>query len=298
MKEDSVRASISPGRGIMFILIGGALVATQSAGLKWLTSDYPVGEIITIRAVFAFIPIAFIVWYSGGRPSLRISNFHAQSARALCFAASGFLWILGLRYLPLADAVSITFMSPILVTALAPFVLDEKVGWRRWAAVLTGFCGALIIAQPSGDGFRWAILLPLFAIFGAVARDLITRRIASTESSIATLTFTTAVIGAIGLVTLPLGWITPTPTDWLIFIGIGILYGAAHFFFIEALRLAEAVIVMPFRYGNLIWAALLGFLIWGHIPDTPVILGATLVIVSGLYIAHREITRRSDQGGL
>jgi len=297
MTEDGSRKSISPGRGILFVLIGGALVATQSAGLKWLTSDYPVGEIITMRAVFAFIPIAFIAWRSGGMSSLRIHNFHAQSARALCFAASGFLWVLGLRFLPLADAVSITFMSPILVTALAPFVLGESVGWRRWAAVLIGFCGALIIAQPTGDGFRWAILLPLFAIFGAVARDLITRRIASTESSIAPLAYTTAIIGAVGLVTLPFGWITPTPVDWLIFIGIGIFYGAAHFFFIEALRLAEAVIVMPFRYGNLIWAALLGFLIWGHIPDVPIILGATLVVISGLYIAHREVTRRSDRDG-
>ncbi|MBO04327.1 MAG: hypothetical protein CL731_04840 [Chloroflexi bacterium] len=295
MAEDPARKSISPGRGILFVLIGGALVATQSAGLKWLTSDYPVGEIITMRAVFAYIPIAYIAWRSGGRSSLRIRNFHAQSARALCFAASGFLWVLGLRYLPLADAVSITFTSPILVTALAPFVLGESVGWRRWAAVLTGFCGALIIAQPTGDGFRMAILLPLIAVLGAVARDLITRRIASTESSIATLTFTTSVIGAVGLVTLPFGWVTPTPTDWLIFMGIGVFYGAAHFFFIEALRLAEAVIVMPFRYGNLIWAALLGFLIWGHIPDTPVIVGATLVVASGLYIAHREVIRRSGR---
>lgn len=293
MTGSDARRSISPGKGILCVLIGGAFVATQSAGLKWLTSAYPVGEIISMRALFAFIPILFIAWHSGGRSSFRIHNFHAQAARALCFAASGFVWVLGLRYLPLADAISISFTSPILITTLAPLVLGEFVGWRRWAAVLIGFCGVLVILQPTGDGFRLAILLPLSAVFGAVARDLITRRIASTESSIATLAFTTGVIGAIGLVTVPFGWVMPTPVDWLIFAGVGVFYGAAHFFFIEALRLAEAVIVMPFRYGNIIWATLLGFFIWGHVPDISVIAGVTLVVASGLYITHREVIRRT-----
>jgi drug/metabolite transporter (DMT)-like permease len=293
MKRIQSAGSISPLTGIAFMIIGGVFLTTHNAGLKWLTNSYPVGEIMTLRAVFAFIPILFIAWRSGGASSLRIRNFHAQAARALCFAGAAFLWLLGLRYLPLTDAMSISFTAPILLTALAPFVLGETVGWRRWAAVVTGFCGVLLMISPSGEGVRLAVFLPLAAVAGAVGRDLITRRIAATESSVATLAFTTAVIGASGLVTLPFGWVMPTLTDWLIIAGAGMLYGTAHFFYIDALRLAEAVLVVPFKYSNILWAAVLGFVIWGHIPSPSVIAGTTLVIVSGLYIAHREMLRRA-----
>ena len=275
------------------MIIGGVFLTTHNAGLKWLTHGYPVGEIMTLRALFAFIPIFFIAWRAGGRNSLRIRNFHAQAARALCFAGAAFLWVLGLRYLPLTDAMSITFTAPIVITALAPFVLGENVGWRRWAAVLAGFCGVLLMIKPSGEGLRLAIFLPLAAVAGAVGRDLITRRIASTESSVATLAFTTGIIGATGLVTVPFGWVMPSTTDWLIFAGAGILYGTAHFFYIDALRLGEAVLVIPFKYSNILWAAFFGFLIWGDTPDASVIGGTALVIASGLYIAHRELVRQT-----
>ena len=284
--------SISPLIGIAFIIFGGMLLTTHNAGLKWLTNDLPIGQIMTLRAVFAFIPILLIAWRSGGRRSLRIRNFHAQAARALCFAGAAFLWLLGLRYLPLTDAMSISFTAPIVVTALAPFVLGETVGWRRWVAVVAGFCGVLLMINPSGEGLRLAIFLPLAAVAGAVGRDLITRRIASTESSVATLAFTTGVIGASGLVTVPFGWVMPTTTDWLIIAGASMLYGTAHFFYIDALRLAEAALVIPFKYTTILWAAFLGFVIWGHIPGPSVIAGTALVIASGLYIARREIIHR------
>ena len=285
--------SISPLIGIAYMIFGGMLLTTHNAGLKWLTNDLPIGQIMTLRAVFAFIPILLIAWRSGGRSSLRTWNFHAQAARALCFAGAAFLWLLGLRYLPLADAMSISFTAPIVVTALAPFVLGETVGWRRWVAVAAGFCGVLLMITPTGQGLRLAIFLPLAAVAGAVGRDLITRRIASTESSVATLAFTTGVIGASGLVTVPFGWVMPSTTDWLIIAGAGMLYGTAHFFYIDALRLAEAALVIPFKYTTILWAAFLGFVIWGQIPGPSVIAGTALVIASGLYIAHSEMTRRS-----
>ena len=145
--------SISPLIGIAYMIFGGMLLTTHNAGLKWLTNDLPIGQIMTLRAVFAFIPILLIAWRSGGRSSLRIWNFHAQAARALCFAGAAFLWLLGLRYLPLADAMSISFTAPIVVTALAPFVLGETVGWRRWVAVAAGFCGVLLMITPAVGDF-------------------------------------------------------------------------------------------------------------------------------------------------
>ena len=158
--------------------------------------------------------------------------------------------------------------------------------------MVIGFCGVLLMIKPTGEGLRLAILLPIVSVMGGVARDIITRRIAASESSVATLAFTTAAATLIGLVTLPFGWTMPNAWDWLLLAVSGILMGAAHFFYIEALRLAEAATVMPFKYFNMVWAVGLGFVIWGDMPDEWVIAGTLLVVVSGLYIMRREAVRR------
>ena len=292
MRRPVTSGSISPTGGIACILLGGVFLTTNDAAMKWLTGTYPVGEIITLRGLFAFLPVAFFAWRAGGWRSLRVRHFHAQSARALFFVASSFLWVFGLTFLPLADSMAATFTGPIMITALAPLLLGETVGWRRWTAVLVGFGGVLLMIQPTGDGLRVAMLLPLVSVMGGVARDIITRRIASSESSVGTLAFTTAAVCLFGLATLPFGWVVPGARDWLILAVSGVLMGAAHFLYIEALRLAEAVIVMPFKYFNMVWAVALGFAIWGDLPDRWVISGTVLVVLSGLYIMHREALRR------
>ena len=292
MRRPVSAGSISVTGGIACILLGGAFLTANDAALKWLTDGYPVGEIMTLRGIFAFLPIAFIAWRAGGLRSLRVRHLHAQSARALFFVASSFIWVFGLIHLPLADAMAATFTGPIMITALAPLFLGEIIGWRRWTAVVIGFCGVLLMIKPTGDGLRLAILLPIVSVMGGVARDIITRRIAASESSVATLAFTTAAATLIGLVTLPFGWTMPNAWDWLLLAVSGILMGAAHFFYIEALRLAEAAVVMPFKYFNMVWAVGLGFVIWGDVPDEWVIAGTLLVVVSGLYIMRRESVRR------
>ena len=292
MRRPVSAGSISATGGIACILLGGAFLTTNDAVLKWLTDNYPVGEIMTLRGIFAFLPIGFIAWRAGGWRALRVRHLHAQTARALFFVASAFIWVFGLIHLPLADAMAATFTGPIMITALAPLLLGEIIGWRRWTAVVIGFCGVLLMIKPTGEGLRLAILLPIVSVMGGVARDIITRRIAASESSVATLAFTTAAATLIGLVTLPFGWTMPNAWDWLLLAVSGILMGAAHFFYIEALRLAEAATVMPFKYFNMVWAVGLGFVIWGDMPDEWVIAGTLLVVVSGLYIMRREAVRR------
>ena len=159
--------------------------------------------------------------------------------------------------------------------------------------MVIGFCGVLLMIKPTGEGLRLAILLPIVSVMGGVARDIITRRIAASESSVATLAFTTVAAILFGLVTLPFGWVMPNNAwDWLLLAVSGILMGTAHFLYIEALRLAEAAVVMPFKYFNMVWAVGLGFVIWGDVPDEWVIAGTLLVVVSGLYIMRRESVRR------
>lgn len=292
MRRPISAGSISPTGGIACIMLGGAFLTMNDAALEWLTDGYPIGEIMMLRGVFSFLPIAYFAWRAGGWRSLRVRHLHAQSARALFFVASAFLWVFGLSFLPLADAMAATFTGPIMITALAPLLLGKIVGWRRWTAVIIGFCGVLLMIKPTGEGLRLAILLPLISVMSDVARDIITRRIAATESSVGTLAFTTVAICLVGLVTIPFGWVMPSAWDWLILAVSGILMGAAHFLYIEALRLAEAAIVMPFKYFNMVWAVMLGFIIWGDLPDTWVIAGTMLVVVSGLYIMRRETVRR------
>ena len=288
--------SISPAKGIACVIGGGALLTLNDGVMKWLTGGYPTGEILFVRGLFAFVPIMFLSWRAGGLRALRIYNFKAQSARAVCLVASAFLYVSALFYLPLADVVAVTFMIPIIITALAPPILGEHVGWRRWTAVIIGFVGVIIMVQPTGEALQIAIMLPLGSATASAIRDVITRRISASESSIATLAFTTAAVTLAGLVTLPFGWIMPTWQDLGLMAVGDIMFGGAHYFYIEAFRLAEAVLVAPFRYFNMVWAVIFGFVVWGDLPDSWVIGGSVLIIGSGLYLMRRESQRRNKPG--
>ena len=190
--------------------------------------------------------------------------------------------------MPLADAIAVSF-GPIMLTALAVPVLGERVGWRRWTAVLLGFGGVIIMLRPSGEGVYWVALLPAGAALSGSLRDVITRRLSTRDSSIAILFFTTAAVAAAGLATAPFGgWIALTSREIALLVLISLFYCAAHFFLIEAFRYAEAGLLSTFRYLGLVWAVLFEFLIWRHIPDASTIAGAVLVVGAGLYIAVRE----------
>ena len=169
-------------------------------------------------------------------------------------------------------------------------------GWRLWTAVIIGFLGVLVMVRPTGEALQIAIMLPLGSATASAIRDIITRRISASETSTATLAFTTGAVTLAGLVTFPFGWVMPTWQDvGLMAIG-GIMFGGAHYFYIEAFRLAEAVLVAPFRYSNMVWAVIFGFVVWGELPNSWVIGGSILIIGSGLYLMRREAQRREGHG--
>ncbi|NQU61444.1 MAG: DMT family transporter [Rhodospirillales bacterium] len=284
--------SIAAGRGIAFMLLGGALLTMNDAVLKWLTGDYPVGQIMFMRGLFVFLPISILVYHSGGLSALRINSFRNQALRGGLMVTGTFLFITGLGHLPLGEAIAITFAGPLFITLLAPVLLGEHVGWRRWAAVLVGFSGILVMTRPGSEAVQWAAMFPLSAsMFGAL-RDLMTRKLSTSETSISMLCFSTAIVVLGGLATLPFGWAPLTPRDVGLMALSGMLVGSAHFLLIECFRLAEAALVAPFKYFNMVWAVLFGFIIWGDIPDTWTITGAGFVICSVLYIMRREAQRK------
>ena len=172
-------------------------------------------------------------------------------------------------------------------------MLGEQVGFRRWAAVIVGFVGMLIIIRPGGDLWRLAALLPLGTALMDATRDLFTRRMTNArETANAILVTTTAAVGFAGLTTVLAGnWIWLTPRDFgLIAIG-GLITGCGHYCMVETFRLAEAGLVAPFRYSSILWAGALGYMFWGDIPDRWVVTGTVVLIASGVYILHREMVR-------
>ena len=274
------------------MVASSGLITLSDAVTKHLSAGYSIGEILFIRGWFMLLPTLFLVWRAGGPAVLRVRSWRGQGLRALTVVGSSFFFVGGLRYLPLPDTTALAFAGPLFVTMLAPLMLGETVGWRRWAAVLVGFAGVVVLARPTGSAATWAALLPLGAALCGAFRDILTRRLSRTETSLSILVVTTVVVALSGLATLPLGWTMPTVGDFALLAVTGVLLGSAHYLAIEALRLAPATTIAPFKYSSLIWAVLLGIMVWGHFPDGAMLAGALLIVGSGLYILHREMRHR------
>ena len=279
-----------PLRGILCTLAGVCLLTTSDAGVKWLTDTLPFGEVLFIRTVFVLIPIGLIVWRQGVSRSLRIVSPRNLMLRALFGTGSTFLIVASLSLLPIGEVLTLVFVTPLFVAALATPLLGEHVGWHRWLAILVGFGGVLIMLQPGTETFRIIALMPLAAALIASLRDIVTRRISTTESSLAILTFSILGLLAASLATVPFGWRPVGASDIAIAGTSGLLFGLAHYLMIEGYRYAEASLVAPFRYTNLIWAPLLGFILWGDLPGFGLLAGAPLIAASALYIIYRERT--------
>jgi drug/metabolite transporter (DMT)-like permease len=274
--------------GIVLMMIGLALFTGGEAVVKTLAPKYDVTQIVWSRYVFHAL-VTFLLFYRSGvlqlakttRPWLHISR------SALMLIATS-LFFFALRYLPLADAVAIHFIAPILITAFSIPILKEQVGWRRWAAIFVGFIGAIIIIRPGGSGTHWAALLPLGSAVCYAIYQILTR-IASKTDSTQTSLFWTSVFG-VGVTSLfvPFFWVTPTLTEWGLMMALGGMYGIGHYLLIRGLEMAPASRLSPFLYTQIIWATLFGVIFFGQFPDMITISGAAVVIASGLYIWWRE----------
>lgn len=275
------------------MVAGGLLLTLNDAVLKWLTGDYPVGQIMFLRGLFVFIPITVLVHRAGGVQALKVNSVGGHAVRTVLVITGTFLFITGLRYLPLADAISITFAGPLFVTALAAPLLGENIHWRRWLAIGIGLIGVIVIVRPGGNIAQWAALLPLASSLTGACRDILTRHLAGKETSISILFYTSLGVTLAGGATSVLGWQSVTLHDVSLFALSGILLSGAHYLMIETYKHAEAAVVAPFKYVSMVWAVVLGLLIWGDFPDQWTFVGAAIVMASGLYILHREnITKR------
>ena len=256
--------------------------------VKWL-DYYPVGQELFLRFFIGFIPIFFIIprdklltFYKTSRPGL-------HTFRAISGAAAIIALFIGLRELPLADVVSLTFGGPIFVTVASIFFLSEKVGIKRWSAVFLGFIGMLLIVQPAFIDLNFYYVTPIvFCIFFACVAISV-RSLSKTEPNYRIAFYFTVLCSILGLATIFTGdWILPTKIDFIIFMIMGLCGSIANLLLTQSYRLAEASLVTPIKYLSLVFAIVFGFLIWSEIPKLLTLFGALLVITSSLIIFTRE----------
>ena len=271
----------------MFLLTAG------DALTKHVGSHLPIGQVIFFRALFIYIPIAVLVYGSGDLKILKVTDRKGLAIRAIFYACATTGIAISMVLLPLADAVALLFAGPLFVTALATPMLGEHVGLRRWAAVIVGFVGVVIMLRPAPDAIQILAIIPIVAALFSALRDVTTRRISTTESSTAMMFWSNALLLVVTSFTFPFGWLPMTLNDLWQLAVMGVIVGIAHWVMIEAYRLSEAALVSPFKYSGIVWGALFGYIFWQTVPDAFILTGGTLVVASGLYILHRETRTRS-----
>jgi drug/metabolite transporter (DMT)-like permease len=283
-----------PFKGIALILASTVFLGTSDVTAKYLSGSLPSIEIAWIRfLVFALIMTPAMV---PGTPlfSLRSSRPGFQLLRGLMLLGSSLLFITSLRYLPIAEASATGFVSPVFVTALSIIFLSESVGIRRWLATAAGLIGVLIILRPGTSAFHPAAFFPLVSAMCWAATLVMTRVMSGKETSATTMTYSSIAGVAVLSAMVPFAWVTPSWHDIMFGILIGIASTAGQWIVVLAFRYADASVLAPFSYSQLVWVSLLGFIIFGEVPDVWTVVGAAFIVASGLYTAHRERVRRSQ----
>lgn len=285
--------SATAAKAILMMVAAAGILTVNDAIAKWLTDRYPVGQVLAIRGVLVVALVYGWAVVSRRTPVLRVRSWKLNLTRGGLMALSTFLFVTSLSLMPIADAIAISFAGPIFATALAALLLAEPVGWRRWSAVAVGFAGVVVMVRPTPEMFRMVALIPIVAAFVGALRDIVTRKMGTDgESTLMVLIVSTSVVAFAGLLTLPFGWVVPTPAELGLFVLTSVLVAVAQGLMIESLRYGEVGLVGPFKYTSLLWALLLGLLVWGDVPGPWTWAGAALVIASGLYIWRRETVLR------
>jgi len=285
--------SVTPrvSRGIVLVLITVAIFAVNDVLSKYLTRFYPIALIVWARYAFHLLLISIVLGPRVGMRLVRTTRPGAQLLRALMLTAASLLIVSSFKYMPVAEASSIAFLAPIVVTVMSVIFLKERVQPARWIAVLCGFLGVLIIIRPGSDIFTWAMLLPMGNAVAFASYQIMTRRLSGVESPFASI-FYPGLIGTLVLsTTLPYCWVMPqSGLHALAFVIIGMLNGLSHLTLIKAYEHAPASRLAPFSYSQLIWVSLIGYVVFGDFPDNWSLLGITILVISGIYnVTHQRI---------
>lgn len=281
-------------RGILFMCLAVLMMPVMNATAKALTADYPIAQVVWARFTGHLVCMTLVFWPKRGWRLFKSARPAIQFARSSIMFASNGAYIAALSTVALANASAIMFMAPILVTALSAPMLGEKVGIRRWGAVVVGFLGALIIIRPGMAQSAFAtsgigIGLLVFSMASFAIYQILTRQLSNRDSAETNIVYTAVVAAVVMSLIIPSIFVMPTrPLDWALFGVIGAIGGFTQYFVAKALEEAPASVVSPYLYGELLTSAIVGLAIFGDFPDAMTWVGASVVATSGIYIAYRE----------
>ncbi len=284
--------SSSTRQGITVMVMGLFLFAWLDVVSKLLGPLMPVSQILWVRFL-AFVPIACLMaWRPGQGVAWRTSQPLLQAFRGLLLVVEMGMFVWAFKTMPLADVQAIAAATPLMVVAMSVPLLGESVGWRRWSAVGVGFLGVLLIVRP---GFQTLGLGTMVVLIGAAMFALyqILLRLVGRTDSAGTTAVWSAVMGALATsFVAPFDWVWPTATGWWLLAAAALLGALGHTIYSKAFVLAPAAVLQPFNYLMLVFAVILGWLIFDHLPDMWTFMGAGLIVASGLYAFHRERLRK------
>lgn len=248
------------------------------------------GQVMLIRGLFATLLIGLIAWHQGALRVPRSALHPMVLLRVFGDVCATICFLVALSQMPLANVSAVQQVLPLAVTMGAALFLDEPVGWRRWLAISAGFIGVMVIVKPGAEGFNAFALLVLISVFFCTIRDIATRRIPTAIPTLLVSTVTAAAVTVAGAaIVRPMGgWTPPTVENVGLLAAAAVLLLVGYQFLIKSMRTGDISFIAPFRYTALLWAILLGFLIFGDVPDAAMITGVAIVIGSGLYAFYRE----------
>lgn len=280
-------------RGIALMCLAVLFFSFLDTAAKYASQHVPVIEVVWARYAFSVV-FSVILLRSWARPSDYLTKRPLmQLLRAFFLLASTGFNFLALRYLQLAEAAAITFAAPLITTAIAGPLLGEWPGPRRWAAVVVGFIGVLIIVGPTTDAFQPAALLSVGAALGYSGYGITTRMLSSTESPAGMLVYGSLLSVVVLTPSLPFaGEMPPTWIVAAVLVATGFFGAVGHWFLIHAHRHAPATVIAPFQYTQILWMPVLGYFVFGDTPGPATLIGAAVIVASGLYILYREQVHR------
>lgn len=283
----------SVGKAILYLMVG--IVAGVGLDLcgKWLLADYSLAQFVLLRSLIGGVILLALMGQFGGVAALRTHRFGWHVLRSLLATGAMFGFFYGLSKIPLVDALTFGFTAPLMATALSVPFLKERVGWRRWLAVTIGFLGVVIALRPGSGLVSLPALTVIAAAFFYACLAITARSLTATENSFSLSLYVLMGPLVIAGFLIPGRWIPPSLTAWLGFGLAGLCSALAWLGIVNAYRRAPPAVLAPFEYTALVWGALAGYMIWDEVPDRYVLIGATVIVVSGLFVVYRELGRRS-----
>lgn len=287
-RSTPLSGSNHPFKGILLIVLATFLFASHDALSKYLSGFFPVIMVVWARYLIHTLLMAGIFLPQSGLRVLRSKRPLLQLLRALCLLSTSLLFTSALLFIPLAEATAVNFLTPVLVTALSVPLLGEQVTRGQWLAVICGFAGVLIIVHPGGELFTPAVLLPFCSALFFCFYQLLTRKLAEHDSPTTSNFFAglcnTLVMSAL----VPFFWQTPGIVHGVLMLALGACGMCAHLFLTQAFRLAAPALLAPFGYCQIVFAGLLGWLLFGHAPSLITQLGIAVICLSGLAAAWQQ----------